>query len=304
MSSHVTLGSSAPRPVTLLQLILRHKNKSLVHAMEKMGVYKSPQESTPLFPPDSGARRLHRQRNASLRCIIFIVVLERTAYYSLVGNLVLFLVNYINFSDASGALVTLVFIGILWVMCVLGGYMADRWGKFRILCISFVLYILAYLCMPLLAVSKSPDSKARNWPLYDSNPKHVPIYKAVCLTCLFLIALSESVYKANIAPFGADQLQNRSEKTTRKFFNWYYWCMNLGSLIAYSVFAFVQQNVKFGFFYGYLIPGILLLLAFTVLILGRKSFRNSPPSEAIFKTVLSVMTEAFKRRKTSTERCV
>ena len=52
----------------------------------------------------------------------------------------------------------------------------------------------------------------------------------------------------------------------RGFFNWYYWCVNAGALIALGVLAYVQQEVSF--FWGYVTPTISLVLALLVFASG------------------------------------
>ena len=53
----------------------------------------------------------------------------------------------------------------------------------------------------------------------------------------------------------------------RVFFNWYYWCVNAGALIALGALAYIQQEVSF--FWGYVAPGISLSCALIVFITGK-----------------------------------
>ena len=52
----------------------------------------------------------------------------------------------------------------------------------------------------------------------------------------------------------------------RAFFNWYYWCVNAGALIALGVLAYVQQEISF--FWGYVAPAIALCVALLVFTTG------------------------------------
>jgi len=52
----------------------------------------------------------------------------------------------------------------------------------------------------------------------------------------------------------------------RAYFNWFYWCINIGSLIAYGVFGYVQQELSY--FWGYVAPLSILLVAVIVFVSG------------------------------------
>jgi hypothetical protein len=53
-----------------------------------------------------------------------------------------------------------------------------------------------------------------------------------------------------------------------KYFNWFYWSINLGSLLSYSFLAYLQQNLSF--FVGYVIPLGALILSFLLFLSGKK----------------------------------
>ena len=92
---------------------------------------------------------------------------------------------------------------------------------------------------------------------------------------LILIAIATGGIKANVSPMGADQLQDEGEDMVRKFFDWFYWFIQVGSLLAYTVVAYVQQEVSF--FYGYLITSVSIASATILLVIGRKRYILHPP---------------------------
>lgn len=53
------------------------------------------------------------------------------------------------------------------------------------------------------------------------------------------------------------QLRTANPQKTRSFFNWFYWCINLGSLVGVGVITYIEQDspgiCTNGFFCGYLI---------------------------------------------------
>uniref|UniRef100_A0A0D9XH89 Uncharacterized protein n=1 Tax=Leersia perrieri TaxID=77586 RepID=A0A0D9XH89_9ORYZ len=67
---------------------------------------------------------------------------------------------------------------------------------------------------------------------------------------LYLFALGTGGIKPNIPAFGADQFDSADpvERVTKgSFFNWYYFSVNMGSLLSATVFVWVQDNIGWFF---------------------------------------------------------
>jgi len=62
------------------------------------------------------------------------------------------------------------------------------------------------------------------------------------------------------------QVSDEGQQAMRAYFNWFYWCINIGSLIAYGVLGYVQQEVSY--FWGYVAPNIVLIIAVIVFVAG------------------------------------
>lgn len=85
---------------------------------------------------------------------------------------------------------------------------------------------------------------------------------------IYIIALGTGGIKPNVSTMGADQFDDRysrDRKEKESFFNWFYWSINLGSMISYTVIAYICQygipqlgGADWGFFVGYLIPAIFM----------------------------------------------
>ena len=85
---------------------------------------------------------------------------------------------------------------------------------------------------------------------------------------IYIVALGTGGIKPNVSTMGADQFDlrySRDRKEKESFFNWFYWSINLGSMISYTVVAYICQygipdlgGQKWGFFVGYTIPAIAM----------------------------------------------
>lgn len=62
------------------------------------------------------------------------------------------------------------------------------------------------------------------------------------------------------------QVRGEGPQTSLAFFNWYYWSINLGTLVALSVVTYVQQDISF--FLGFLSSNISLGVSCLVFIAG------------------------------------
>ena len=81
---------------------------------------------------------------------------------------------------------------------------------------------------------------------------------------------------------GADQFdvsyeQDRIE--AEKFFSYFYWSINLGSLLAFSIVAYICQyglpfvgGEPWGFFIGYLIPLAMMFVGTVIFVAGSSRF--------------------------------
>lgn len=227
------------------------------------------------------------QRNLKLAqiCVMLSVVLERAAYYSLLGNLVYYLNAYLGFSSGHSAELVAGFSGITWISCFIGGVFGDMiLGRYKTILTGLLLYIIGFCNLPLLTYYTqrySVDNKS--------------LILAWLLTSLFIISLGEGCFKSNMSPFGADQLDKVPNSEIRTYFNYYYWAINIGCLIGFSLLTWLQQ--RYGFKIGYTIPCGLLLLALVVFCLPRTTnYHMVTPSGNILKKIFSVMANARKRR--------
>ena len=92
------------------------------------------------------------------------------------------------------------------------------------------------------------------------------------------------------------QLQVRFEgpEIMRMFFHWFYWAINVGSLIALAGVTALQQNV--GFFEGFIVPLGSLVLASATFMIGRTWYLSRKPMGSVLTNTLRIIFEAFRKR--------
>ena len=264
---------------------------------------EQPTDKTPLISPGVISKDVHETEpdnsNKYIIPFVSVVALERFTYYSIVVNLFLFFNDnvYENYDGNDKqckrykplgqkyALISvMVLIGMSWLLCVLGGWISDaRLGKLKTITVGLVLYSIG---TGLLFLS--------TW-LLESYFKHEEVYRVVIVFSSILVALiGEGAYKANVAAFGAEQLNHKDLVSTRRYFNLYYFSLNIGSLLALSISAFIQQ--RYSFLYGFAIPFASITLALIIFVLSRKWYKTLPCQRMVGK-VYQIVKEARRNSR-------
>ena len=120
------------------------------------------------------------------------------------------------------------------------------------------------------------------------------VYFAIALVTT---ALGTGGIKANVSPFGADQVKQEGPRAIQTFFNWFYFFSNLGSLVAFTVVVWIQQ--VYSLFYGYIITAVTKLLTVIIFTSARNKYLNKPPGGSqLTETVKIIYEAAVKNRRT------
>ncbi|XP_045582415.1 solute carrier family 15 member 4 isoform X2 [Procambarus clarkii] len=247
-----------------------------------------------------------RRQSAATIVILVVLTLERLAYYALATNFFLFLnkgpwdgPQAWDSLDAMNAVFVLA--GVSYMSALLGGYISDAWlGRFKTMVVGFLLYISGYILLTLMAIDRLPRTicEANNDSMgYDPNGAPNAPCKVAVYISVTIVGLGVGIVKSNIAPFGAEQLNTANPRRTRSFFNWFYWCINLGSLFGVGVLTYIEQDnpgiCTNGFFCGYLISSGCLLLALILFIIVLPCYHIVPPEGSVLGNILKILWESL-----------
>ena len=101
-----------------------------------------------------------------------------------------------------------IFIGVCFTMPIVGGWLADsKFGKFSVILFSAIIYLIGTVLLPLASITKD-KSEHSTWAARGILVESV-FKKVVYITGLFLVAFGTGGIKANVSPFGAEQVSNR-----------------------------------------------------------------------------------------------
>uniref|UniRef100_A0A8C3JM66 Solute carrier family 15 member 3 n=1 Tax=Calidris pygmaea TaxID=425635 RepID=A0A8C3JM66_9CHAR len=243
-------------------------------------------ERSPLL----GMRTTLKGRGVACVAVLVVEGLERAAFFGITANLVLYLTSStFGWGGTQASCACLLFLGASYLLSPMGGWLADVYlGRYATVAISFLVYLLAASLLPVTATldgrlsvcGQLPAATTQNCSWHHGGTCRGQPPQQYCAptiyTSLLVLALGVSSVRANLTPFGADQVRDQGGDATRRFFNWFYWSINLGAVFSLLVVAFVQQNISF--LAGYLIPVACLVLALLIFLLATPTFVTKPPT--------------------------
>lgn len=237
----------------------------------------------------SPSRRPGGERpNFVMFCVLTSVVLERLAYYSLVGNLAIYLTTFLLWSPPETVATTLVFTGMTWISCFIGGMLGDAYfGRRNTIVVGLIGYFFGFLCMPFISSVVNENDVNEG-----GRSQGIAIW---FILALLFVSLGEGCFKSNMSPFGADQRPRSTDKVD-SFFSYFYWAINIGSFLGFGPVIFLQDRK--GYIFGYSVPIGCLLLALLIFSLPmRKHYFSQPPAPNVVKKVYRIIRQARKNQK-------
>ena len=178
----------------------------------------------------------YRQRRtphgAQIYIVLFLIFLERLAYYSVVSNITEPFLEMINVSRVYRSLIQIVLLDVTaQLMFPIAGFLADRYfGRYLVIHVSLWLLWIGYASMTF--ISTFDDGSMYSWNRYL-----LPV-------CFVVISMGSAGFQANMIPFGADQIEYRASDELSSYFYWYYWVRNLGAILFFISFTCTELSLQ------------------------------------------------------------
>ncbi|XP_062171547.1 protein NRT1/ PTR FAMILY 8.2-like isoform X1 [Alnus glutinosa] len=218
---------------------------------------------------------------------------ERLAYYGLSSNLVRYFKKRLHQHSATASKNVANWIGTCYITPLIGAFLADAYlGRYwTIFCFSIV-YVIG---MTLLTLSATV-SGLKPTCYGEDNCHATDTQAAVCFLALYLIALGTGGIKPCVSSYGADQFDDTDEvekKHKASFFNWFYFSINTGALIAGSLLVWIQDNVGWGWGFG--IPAVAMAIAVLSFFSGTQLYRNQKPGGSPLTRICQVIMASLRK---------
>lgn len=177
------------------------------------------------------------------------------SYYGATANLVLLLEKYAGSTESSAESLVNYFGAVVGLTPLLGGYLSDKvMGGFNTIMLGSII-----LASSLIAITFAVQFQS---------------VRGLLLPMLFLfVPLGYGLVQANVNVFGSHQFAKEEEKSS--WFSWFYFCINIGSMLAFLLPGMIQQSFTFS---GGLALPCLVLIAGILLLASAKSKFVHPSS--------------------------
>jgi len=269
---------------------LGKKNKDQEDAERDFGLVEPVLDDEPIVP--------HRKRRLFIACACILgnELCERLAYYGLQTNMGLYLKKYMGYPADQASQLLQVWKATVYLTPLLGAYLADAYlGRFWVILIFSTIYFVGLLGITLVNIIPSMQPQFEKPPANGYGPS-----RAMFWAFMYLVALGSGGIKPCVSSFGGDQFKEesaRERKWRSSFFNWFYFSINVGSLVATLVVVPVQENQGYGIGFG--IPTIAFAIAIGMFILGAvfKMYTVVPPGGSPITRIFRVLAGGWKNRK-------
>ncbi len=164
---------------------------------------------------------------------------ERLAYYGQQIVFMVYLRNRLGFTETQAGTLSGIFGGLIYLLPILGGTLADKWGFRRSFNIAFTILGLGYFLIGSVGMTAFAG-------IYSG----IPLYWLL-LAFLIFTAFGGSFIKPSV--LGTVAITS-TEKTKSLGFAIYYWLVNAGAMIGPTIAYFVRDS--FGNEFVYVVSSI------------------------------------------------
>ncbi len=198
---------------------------------------------------------------------------ERLAYY---GQQIVFMVymrNDLGFSETEAGQLSGIFGGLIYLLPILGGTLADKWGFRRAFNVAFSILALGYFLIGSVGMG-----------LFGGAYAGLPRYWLL-MAFLLLTAFGGSFIKPSVLGTVA---VTSTEKTKSLGFAVYYWLVNVGALLGPTIAYFVRDSFGNAFVYVVSSLSCLAMLVVNLFLYREVQPANPAPQESLAKKIANL----------------
>ncbi|KAK8654961.1 hypothetical protein V6N13_107556 [Hibiscus sabdariffa] len=231
--------------------------------------------------------------------VLGIEVCERLSTMGIAVNLVTYLVGVMHLPSSTSANVVTDFMGTSFLLCLLGGFLADSFlGRYKTIAIFSTIQTLGTGALAI--ATKLPQLRP---PPCGASASHTcepanGFQMGILYVALYLIALGTGGLKSSVSGFGTDQFDEKDEKEKAQmtyFFNRFFFFISTGTLMAVTVLVYLQDEVGRSWSYG--ICSVAMLVAILIFLSGTKRYRYKKSLGSPIVQIFQVIVAAINKRK-------
>ncbi|KAL3530845.1 hypothetical protein ACH5RR_010167 [Cinchona calisaya] len=220
---------------------------------------------------------------------------ERLAYYGMSSNLMIYFTKQLNQHTADASKNLSNWIGTCYIMPLLGAFLADSYlGRYWTIACFSIIYVVGMTLLTLSATIPGIKPTCSAKDVCQATDTQT----TVCFLALYLIALGTGGIKPCVSSYGADQFDDADETEKNyktSFFNWFYFSINIGALIASSFLVYIQIHVGWGWGFG--VPAVAMAIAVASFFSGTLIYRYQKTGGSPLTRLCQVLVASFRKYK-------
>ncbi|XP_008218643.1 PREDICTED: protein NRT1/ PTR FAMILY 4.3-like [Prunus mume] len=273
------------------------------HKGEAMNTSEMGKEDVTL---DWRGRPSNPTKHGGMRAAAFVLGLQSFEIMGIAAvgnNLITYVINEMHFSLSKSANIVTNFIGTVFLLALVGGYLSDSYlGSFWTMLIFGFVELSGFILLSVQAhLPQLKPPPCNNISAADNGEECIEAkgFKSlIFFVALYLVALGSGCVKPNMIAHGADQFNPESPEQSKKlstYFNAAYFAFSMGELIALTLLVWVQTHS--GMDVGFGVSAAAMAMGLISLVSGTLYYRNKPPQGSIFTPIAQVFVAAILKRK-------
>ncbi|KAL8040628.1 hypothetical protein ABFX02_10G110100 [Erythranthe guttata] len=234
----------------------------------------------------------------SAASILSVELCERLSTMAIAVNLVTYLQGTLHLPSAESSAVVSNWGGISFLLSLFGGILADSFlGRYWTIAIFSTVHFLGSCLLALSTVFPKLRPPPCNPSLSNNCIQANGLQMAVFYISIYTVALGLGGIKCSVSGFGTDQFDQKDDKEKAQmasFFNKFYFFISIGTLIAVTVFIYIQDKVSR--VWGYGSCSVIMLLALVLFLSGTKRYRYKACLGSPIVQIFQVLVVAVKKR--------
>ncbi|XVF23151.1 hypothetical protein REPUB_Repub13aG0012900 [Reevesia pubescens] len=243
-------------------------------------------------------------KHGGMRAAAFVLGLQAFEIMGIAAvgnNLITYVINEMHFSLSKSANIVTNFVGTIFLLALLGGYLSDSYlGSFWTMLIFGFVELSGFILLSVQAHVPQLKPPKCNMVIDGDNCVEAKGFKAlIFFVALYLVALGSGCVKPNMIAHGADQfnIQNNPShsKKLSTYFNAAYFAFSMGELIALTILVWIQTHA--GMDVGFGLSAAAMAMGLISVVSGTLYYRNKPPQGSILTPIAQVFVAAILKRK-------
>ncbi|KAJ4751733.1 Protein NRT1/ PTR FAMILY 4.4 [Rhynchospora pubera] len=252
---------------------------------------------------DWKGRPCRNNKHGGMRAAVFVLgiqAFEIMAIAAVGNNLITYVFNEMHFALSKSANIVTNFIGTIFLLSLLGGFLSDSYlGSFWTMLIFGFVELSGFILLSVQAHLPQLKPPKCNMLSAQNICEEAKGFKSnIFFIALYLVALGSGCLKPNMIAHGADQFRKDDPQQSKKlstYFNTAYFSFCFGELIALTFLVWVQT--RSGMDIGFGMSAASMAFGLVSLVSGIFFYRNKPPQGSIFTPIARVFVAAITKRK-------